>query len=520
MTDHLTMTYATPLQPGSNSPCDEEPIHLISAIQPHGVLMVVEEPTLCILRISDNAGAFLLQTAENLLGKTLDQAIGTGAVDELCSHLFQIRVERTMVHFMTWQHPHNPDMSYHLFGHRRGRLLLLELEPATQRKALLQLSHLNTWIQHIRETGSLTAMLKALVNWVSLTTGFERVMVYRFEPDFSGQVIAETRLPTLESFQYLYFPASDIPLPARRMFALSPLRHLPDVDYQPVPVSSLAGMDEAMLNLGHSQLRSVSPTYVEYLKNMGVRATAVLPIMVEKKLWGLISCMNHSAPLYLPPEQRAPLIFVVQMIATLIPDQVRMDSADYLSHLERHIRRMDTALKQDMDLHQTLAGALPQLLDDLGVTGGVLLAEGCVSQVGRVPEPAQLKVIVDWLKQQDADVYATAQLAADCAEALGCHEMASGLLSIRLSRTGNDRLIWFRPEVPTEIEWAGNPDKPYEFAADGTTPMPHPRTSFARWKTTMRQRARPWRDCELEFASRLRLILLEFMVDRSLARLP
>jgi light-regulated signal transduction histidine kinase (bacteriophytochrome) len=124
------------------------------------------------------------------------------------------------------------------------------------------------------------------------------------------------------------------------------------------------------------------------------------------------------------------------------------------------------------------------------------------------------------LKQQDADVYATAQLAADCAEALGCHEMASGLLSIRLSRTGNDRLIWFRPEVPTEIEWAGNPDKPYEFAADGTTPMPHPRTSFARWKTTMRQRARPWRDCELEFASRLRLILLEFMVDRSLARLP
>lgn len=500
--------------------CDNDPIHLISDIQPHGVLLLVEEPSLRILRISANAYEVLQKPADSLLGKTLDHALGVHVVDELCAHLFEIRVEKTMVHFLTYEDSSPPGLNYHLFGHRRGRFLLLEIEPVVDTGQKWQgpsLSQLNTRIQHILETGSLPSMLKALTNWIRRSTGFERVMVYRFEEDFSGKVIAETRQNQLESFLDLHFPSTDIPLPARRMFALSPLRHLPNVDYIPVPVQSIDGIeeDERMLDLGYSMLRSVSPLYVQYLKNMGVKATAVLPIMSNKMLWGLISCMNHSTPLYLSPEQRAPLIFVVQMVSTLISELQRADDNVYLSGLEHITARMDECLDKNRDLHQALVGYWPVLLKELDVTGVVFLAEGLTSRVGKVPEQNHVNALCAWLNQRVQDVYSTSHLVAEFPPAREYCQIASGLLSIRLTRTSNDRIILFRPEVPREIEWAGNPEKPYVLPTTGHQDKPHPRTSFARWKTTMRYRSRPWRDCELEFATRLRMVLLEFMVERS-----
>ncbi|MGI9212465.1 MAG: GAF domain-containing protein [Methylococcaceae bacterium] len=520
MTNYLSSLTAALNNTDPHSACDSDPIHLISDIQPHGVLLLVEEPSLRILRISANAYDILQKPVDSLLGKTLDHALGAHVVDELCAHLFEIRVEKTMVHFLTYEQPYPPGQGYHLFGHRRGRYLLLEIEPVVDTNYKwqnLSLSQLNTRIQHILETGSLPSMLKALTNWIRRSTGFERVMVYRCEDDFSGKVIAETRQNQLESFQDLHFPSTDIPLPARRMFALSPLRHLPNVDYVAVPVQSIDGIedDERMLDLGYSMLRSVSPLYIEYLKNMGVKATAVLPIMSNKMLWGLISCMNHSTPLYLSPEQRAPLIFVVQMVSTLISELQRADDNVYLSGLEHITERMDEGLEKNRDLHQTLVGYWPGLLKELDVTGVVFMAEGLTSKVGQVPGQNHLNELATWLNMRVQEVYSTSHLVAEFPPAREYCQIASGLLSIRLTRTSNDRIILFRPEVPREIEWAGNPEKPYVLPTTGNQEKPHPRTSFARWKTTMRYRSRPWRDCELEFAARLRMVLLEFMVERS-----
>ncbi len=49
-------------------------------------------------------------------------------------------------------------------------------------------------------------------------TGFDRVLVYNFDPDWHGHVIAESRDEELSSYLDLWFPASDIPAQARELY--------------------------------------------------------------------------------------------------------------------------------------------------------------------------------------------------------------------------------------------------------------------------------------------------------------
>ncbi len=67
-------------------------------------------------------------------------------------------------------------------------------------------------------------------------TGFDRVMVYRFDPDGSGEVIAEAARAGLEPYLGLHYPASDIPQQARVLYQRNWLRIIPDIKALPVPI--------------------------------------------------------------------------------------------------------------------------------------------------------------------------------------------------------------------------------------------------------------------------------------------
>lgn len=130
---------------------------------------------------------------------------------------------------------------------------------------------------------------------VQSLTGFDRVMIYRFHADDSGEVIAERVRVGVEPFLGLRYPAEDIPRQARALLIRNPVRLLADVDGPPSLVIPQLGAMHDPLDLSMSTLRAHSAMHIEYLQNMGVAATMTVSLVRDGRLWGLISCHHMSA---------------------------------------------------------------------------------------------------------------------------------------------------------------------------------------------------------------------------------
>jgi light-regulated signal transduction histidine kinase (bacteriophytochrome) len=58
-------------EPIDLSNCPWEPIHVPGAIQAHGVLLVLREPDLIVIQVSDNTPELLGVVTQDLLGRSL-----------------------------------------------------------------------------------------------------------------------------------------------------------------------------------------------------------------------------------------------------------------------------------------------------------------------------------------------------------------------------------------------------------------------------------------------------------------
>ena len=139
-------------------------------------------------------------------------------------------------------------------------------------------------------------------------------MFYRFHDDGHGSVDAEARQPGLEPYLGLHYPASDIPAQARQLYLKNWLRLIVDARATPVQiVPTLRPDTQAPLDLSFAVLRSVSPIHLEYMANMGVRASMSMSLIVKNRLWGLISCLDHTGPRRISYEMRAACEFIARL---------------------------------------------------------------------------------------------------------------------------------------------------------------------------------------------------------------
>lgn len=500
--------------------CDREPIHLINAIQPHGVLWVLDESTLQIVQASANSASFFGLSCTEVIGQTLDSLLAVDAIQTLTAQLASTELTLNFAYLLTSACIPGSSQRFHVFGNRIDGLLLLEFErpaAAGDFSDIDQFLKLSETIQQLRGSSSLLDFITVAVTQIRNFTGFERVMAYRFDTDGSGEVIAEAINPELEAYLGLHYPATDIPLPARRLFALSPLRHLPDVDYVPVPLLPEFPRPDAQLpvDLSSAFLRSVSVTYTGYLRNMGVKATLVMPLMKEGKLWGLVSCMHHSTPKYVPYERRIPIELLGQIVSQMMNDRENLDHYTYLTHLDQTQRQLSDALDRIDNIQDALILEDVNLLSVLDAVGAALMINGNLTLLGQTPAEYHVSLLAAWLAQQDELVFCTRNLSRLYPEAKAFSQQASGLLSVRWSRKTSDGIIWFRPEEPQEVHWAGNPNKPVEVSQVGDEVILSPRASFALWTEVSQGQSRRWLDCELDYANALSQTVFTAIVERA-----
>jgi two-component system, chemotaxis family, sensor kinase Cph1 len=473
------------------SNCEREQIHLAASIQSHGALLLAREPDHVIVQVSENATQFL-GLSRSLLGTPLKELAGNFWERARPHANDRIEAIPTAVrcHFGDPSEPFNG-----LIHHPLGGGLAVELEragPIFDFSAPVERA-----IQTILSASSHQGLCDESAQLFRDLTGYDRVMVYRFDEDGHGEVLSETKRPELEAFLGNRYPASDIPQIARRLYERNRVRLLADINYTPIPLvprfSPITGED---LDMSLCFLRSSSPIHVQYLKNMGVGATLVVSLMVGGRLWGLISC-HHYSPRSIHFEMRAVCELLAEVIGTRLAALDSFVKGQGELSVRRLEQRMIESVSREGDWRGALFDSARSLLLPLGATGAALLFEGQVMTTGDVPGTEQIREIGKWLEPRLATgIFSTSSLGEAEPAFAALASVACGIVSTPVSGEPGELLLWFRNERVRTVTWGGNPFKPI-----GDDPLElSPRRSFAKWHQVVEGTADPWTTAELTAA--------------------
>ncbi|RTL73048.1 MAG: GAF domain-containing protein [Hyphomicrobiales bacterium] len=493
------------------SNCEREQIHLAGSIQPHGALLVVREPDLSIVQISKNAPHLL--RIKDLIGRPL-QSLGGDLVTRL-TPLLKLSLRTIPAPFRCTLG--EPATAFDGQVHRSADGgLILEFETAG--KPIDLSGKLESALRSVVTAPSITSLCEEAASFFKTITGYDRVMVYRFDDQGHGEVFSERKRPDLEPYLGNRYPASDIPQIARRLYERNRIRLLADIGYEPVPLtprlSPLTGRD---LDMSLCCLRSMSPIHVQYLKNMGVLGTLVISLVVGGKLWGLVAC-HHYEPRRVQFEVRTACELLGEVVATRISALESFAQAQAELSVRRLEQRMIEAIAREGDWRAALFDGTNALLQIVSATGCALLFEGQVQTFGDVPGTQDLRAIGDWLQARTADgLYATTQLGLEEPGFAHLIPVASGVLAVALSQAEGEYLIWFRPEQVRTVTWGGDPEKPMVIGDDPADLSP--RRSFAQWHQVVEGTAEDWQPAEISAARLLGKTLQDVVIQFRAVRL-
>jgi chemotaxis family two-component system sensor kinase Cph1 len=488
--------------------CGKVPLHQTNAIQPHGALIVVQKDGLQVLQVSENVEDFLGIPAAEMIASTLNKYLPEAQAQRLTER-FQGPIAGKIPFTLTIK-----GRQFIATVQQQNALLIMELEPAKNEASFIHL------YEDLKFAGAAIDACHTTLDACSVTvrelkrlSGFDKVMIYRFDPEWNGDVIAEEMEEGMDAYLHLKFPASDIPKQARDLYHMNPYRIIPNINYEPVRLLPLLNpVTNSFTDLSNCNLRSVAAVHLEYLRNMKIAASMSTRILKDGKLWGLIAC-HHRTPKYLSFEMCSFFELVSNIVSAKIASVQNTDASNYKAELHRLYAHVVEAFYQSNNLIRASLDHQQELLDLLKADGVALLFHNEIETIGKTPDKADLQDLVFWLQTNGINrLYQQPSLSEIFEQAEGYAKEASGLLALPIQPDKGEYLLAFRQEAIRNVNWGGNPDEVVQFEDDRKTAY-HPRNSFRLWQETVQHTAIPWREEELEIAESLRNFLLDFSLN-------
>ena len=494
--------------------CSDEPIHIPGSIQPHGFLLVLDEPELRVIQASENVSRWLGVEPARLLDRRLSELLDScGFAESLAAlaeddhnplHLSDIR-------FNLPECAERPPFA--LLAHRYDGQLIVEFEAAgSSSKAYDALYPLmRTFVVQLQEASELDLICRLAVREVKRITGFGRVKAYRFDSQGNGLVLAEEADDGYPRYLGLCFPASDIPPQARQLYCSNMIRVIQDANYRPSPlVPALNPATNRPLDLSFASLRSVSPIHLQYMRNMGTLASMSISIVIQGRLWGMISC-HDAAPRSVTYQTRT----ACELLGRILSLQIEAREAAALAQRKLELRRQIVELLSAMaDCDSVTEGfiSLPTVvLGFAGACGAAIVSGDQQKTLGQTPPAPLLSRLTEWLSsQREQLVFSTDCVSRDIPQLAELDKHCAGLLAVSISRLHPHYLLWFRPEQIKTVNWAGQTQKQTD--SHGAL---SPRHSFESWQQTLRGFAAPWQEVELDGALELRTAVLGIVLRKA-----
>ena len=487
--------------------CAVEPIRVPGAIQPHGWLLAYDVATGKLVAYSDN-----FETLTGAASGNAQTAILQAVVDELRPRTWSDSSEGAPVSIGLAMVEGRFLDATHAYA---GSLGFVELEPASDHRGtqgpMYRLAR--RFVPSLQSASSVFELASLAAVEMKSLTGFGRCLVYSFDQEGHGTVLAERADEGYDSYLGHCFPATDIPSQARDLYLLNHFRLIPDANYRPVGLHFVdAAASARTLDLSYAQLRSVSPVHLEYMRNMGTLASMSVSIVVRGRLWGLISCHDHS-PRSLDQEIRFACEHLGGLLALQIEAKEDNDDVELRHELRSRVLHIVSQLGDS-------GATLQSILDEPKLLLGIARAEGAAVvfneqcwRVGITPAEDEVASMADWVFRQGGDVHATDDLRASGAPAGADLVEAAGFLAISLSQVHRHLIIWFRPERVRSVRWAGEATK----TVDDLGRL-HPRRSFKSWEESVRGKCLAWAPSEIAAATELRQSLIAIVLHRAQER--
>ncbi|WP_245269605.1 HWE histidine kinase domain-containing protein [Allorhizobium undicola] len=485
--------------------CDREPIHIPGSIQPHGCVLVCDGEMLTVLSHSANIGEILTITGQ-VNTRPLHDILGDEVTHDLRNALAAAPDASRPAVIAHIRLPNG--RFFDAAVHRLGSIAIIEFEPSRGRTQPLQLAR--EMIGRIKDIDDIDRLILTSTRLVRAVLGYDRVMIYQFENDGSGKVVSEARRADLESFLGQYFPASDIPQQARRLYVQNPIRVISDARGQRVPLMPDHDTGGAPIDLSYAHLRSVSPIHLEYLRNMGVAASMSISVLVNGSLWGLIAC-HHYSPKTLTMSERIAAEIFGEFFSLHLLALKQKRKLDLANDARRSLDRFLQTASHYANVEELFAASLNDFQTLFSCDGVGLWMNDAWTGVGSTPPQAEVEPLMRFISGvADGRIWATHMLSRQFAQAERYHEAVSGVMAVPLSQIPRDYLLFFRKERLQTLNWAGNPDKSYETGPLGDRLTP--RKSFAIWKETVHRQADAWTDSDREIAEAVRSATVEIVL--------
>jgi two-component system, chemotaxis family, sensor kinase Cph1 len=499
---------------------EKEPIHLRGQIQSHGVLFVLQEPELKILQVSNNTFHLFGLHPSSLINQKLSNFLYKKHLNLFQESLKSPNLKSANPIKIELGDIYKP-LVFDAMFHRKDGVLILEIEPeipVTESFKFVSFYHtIRNSATCLQSASDFHHLCQIIVREIRKITGFDRVMLYKFDQDGHGAVIAEESQEGLESFLGLHYPMTDIPPQARLLYCHNWLRLIPDVNDEPIEIIPAKNpLTDRVIDLSFSVLRSVSPCHIEYLKNMGVTASMSISVLKNQKLWGLIAC-HHYSPKYVPYEIREACEFLGQVMSFEL--LTKEENEDYEYRLKTKVNQakfLENLVFLSAEALSKLVNNQPNLLDIVSAHGAAVIgSEEPYHIIGKTPDLSEIKEIVSWLDKHNKNIiFSTDSLSKHYPAAQTFKDVASGLLAVSISESSIKYILWFRPEVVQTVHWAGNPEEAFEVVEieNETGYRLSPRRSFEQWKETVCCQSLPWKEYELEGAVQLRNSLVNIVL--------
>lgn len=477
--------------------CEKEQLHLSGKIQSFGALIVLDEESLVVTHASRNIDNFIEGGVQNVLGADIGQL--EWLREDMLSDLPQSPGQRvTFYDYVVGPH------ICHIRLIRSEGTVVIELEEAHRPQSFMSYQALEAGLYPgTDETWNEEDYFESLLSTLHEVLPYQRLMLYRFESDWVGEVVAESVSRGEKDYLGLKFPASDIPEIARRLYFQNPSRLIPDVKATAVDVVGLA---DNTVDLTWSDLRSVSPVHLQYLSNMDVGASYSIPLIISGKLWGIVACHNpQSVAMDVTSRQTAEKL--AAQFCTLFNSYRSRQRLILLRNIEQRVDEMVRVLS-GQDPQTSCQFLADILLYELNASSTALLLGGTWYQAGPRVDEKLLNQLDSEVKYEFSDyIFQTQNITENYGDELN-HASIRGVLAIKPNfETMALRCYAFRMPEAQYSQWAGNPDKAEQKAdASGTL---SPRSSFEKWVEARGESSREWTRENVLLAKKVRAVILK-----------
>ncbi|SEW36889.1 GAF domain-containing protein [Chitinophaga arvensicola] len=485
--------------------CGNIPIHIINTIQSYGVLVAIDHE-LTIQQVSENISEVVAADVKSVVQQPLSNFFGDAFAEQIKSYITDHPSEKITT---SWN-------GHYIIVHFKPEMVLLEIEiSGTANEPVTftnQFRKIQSSIRKIEAAQDIDAVCFIAAQELKQVSGFDKVMIYAFDKDWNGHVLAEAKEPGMEAYLGFTFPASDIPKPARDIYKNNPYRFIPDRDFEPVKLYPVINpISHGFLDMSDCNVRAVAAVHVEYLKNMKVAASMSVRLLNKGELWGLIAC-HHTTPKSINNELCTTLELLSTIIAARISSLELQSYHDFNSRLNSLYTQVIENIYKQNDLIEGLSEGKPHplLMDLMQASGMSIFLNKQALHFGEVPNPVQLEDLLLWLQLKDPKrVFHTDSLGSSYENIGDMEALVSGLLIIPIQSQQDEYILLYRKEVIQTTNWGGNPEERIFFDKDPQ--IYHPRHSFKLWQEHVKGQSLSWQPEEVQTMENLRSFLFEFL---------